>query len=70
MGTRHGTAQLGPETGAVRCARVLGAEPGAIRVVRFRITALRVRDAVGGEVLGELGLDAGRIAALRKLGVV
>jgi hypothetical protein len=30
-------------------------EPGPVRVVRFRITGLRVRDAVGGEVLGELG---------------
>jgi hypothetical protein len=33
----------------------VGAEPGATRVVLFRITGLRVRDAVGGEVLGELG---------------
>jgi hypothetical protein len=33
----------------------VGTEPGDTRVVLFRITGLRVRDAVGGEVLGELG---------------
>jgi hypothetical protein len=34
---------------------VAGAEVGSTRVVRFRILRLRVRDAVGGEVLGEVG---------------
>jgi hypothetical protein len=33
----------------------VGGEPGPVRVVLFRITGLRVRDAVGGEVLGEVG---------------
>jgi len=33
----------------------VGVEPGDVRVVLFRITGLRIRDAVGGEVLAELG---------------
>lgn len=34
---------------------VAGTEAGPTRIVRFRILRLRVRDAVGGEVLGEVG---------------